>query len=176
MFALGCIKSMSCHTDRCPTGIATQDPRRRHRLDVPDKVDRVFNYHDNALKALRELLSAAGLRDTAELGPEHIIHRVSSTEVRSLGRLYPFLEPGQLLTGTLDDERHAVFKMFWHEARPDTFDAPARVLALRTSKLTQRTSRAAYPRNDGGGRRQPSTRGRHRASIGWHEFTVPSVL
>ena len=135
MFALGCIQSMSCHTDRCPTGIATQDPRRWRRLDVPDKADRVFNYHDNTLKALRELLSAAGLRDTAELGPEHIIHRVTSTEVRSLGRLYPFLEPGQLLTGTLDDERHAVFKMFWADARPDTFNAPARVLALRTSKL-----------------------------------------
>jgi glutamate synthase domain-containing protein 2 len=28
MFALGCIQSQSCHTDRCPTGVATQDPRR----------------------------------------------------------------------------------------------------------------------------------------------------
>jgi glutamate synthase domain-containing protein 2 len=135
MFSLGCIQSMSCHTDRCPTGIATQDPRRWGRLDVPDKSDRVFNYHDNTLKALRELLSAAGLRDTAELGPEHIIHRVTSTEVRSLGRLYRFLDPGQLLAGSLDDERLAVFKMFWADARPDTFEPPARVLALRTSKL-----------------------------------------
>ena len=25
MFALGCIQSQSCHTDRCPTGVATQD-------------------------------------------------------------------------------------------------------------------------------------------------------
>jgi len=135
MFSLGCIQSMSCHTDRCPTGIATQDPRRWGRLDVPDKSDRVLNYHDNTLKALRELLSAAGLRDTAELGPEHIIHRVTSTEVRSLGRLYRFLEPGQLLAGPLDDERLAVFRMFWADARPDTFEPPARVLSLRTSKL-----------------------------------------
>ena len=34
MFSLGCIQSMSCHTDRCPTGIATQDPRRWGRLDA----------------------------------------------------------------------------------------------------------------------------------------------
>ena len=136
MFSLGCIQSMSCHTDRCPTGIATQDPRRWGMLDVPDKSERVFNYHENTLQALRELLSAAGLRDTSELGPEHIIHRVSSTEIRSLGRLYPFLAPRQLLNGTLDDPGHAVFKMFWDDARPDTFDAPARVLALRASKLS----------------------------------------
>ncbi len=28
MFALGCIQSLSCHTDRCPTGVTTQDPSR----------------------------------------------------------------------------------------------------------------------------------------------------
>ena len=31
MFALGCIQSLSCHTDRCPTGVATQDPTRDAR-------------------------------------------------------------------------------------------------------------------------------------------------
>jgi glutamate synthase domain-containing protein 2 len=41
MFALGCIQSQSCHTDRCPTGIATQDPGRWRKLDVPDKAVRV---------------------------------------------------------------------------------------------------------------------------------------
>src|SRR5260364_142576 len=33
MFALGCIQSLSCHTDRCPTGVATQDPTRARALD-----------------------------------------------------------------------------------------------------------------------------------------------
>ena len=28
MFSLGCIQSLSCHTDRCPTGVSTQDPAR----------------------------------------------------------------------------------------------------------------------------------------------------
>jgi len=135
MFALGCIQSMSCHTDRCPTGIATQDPRRWGKLDVPDKASRVRNYHENTLQALGELLAAAGLRDPSELGPEHVIHRVSATEVRSLGQLYAFLEPGQLLHGSLDDERLSVFKMFWNEARADSFAAPARIVALRRSKL-----------------------------------------
>src|SRR5579863_9307464 len=29
MFALGCIQAQSCHTDRCPTGVATQDRTRQ---------------------------------------------------------------------------------------------------------------------------------------------------
>ena len=62
MFALGCIQSQSCHTDLCPTGVATQDPRRWKHLDVPDKAARVKNFHENTLLALKELLAAAGLR------------------------------------------------------------------------------------------------------------------
>ena len=34
MFALGCIQSLSCHTDRCPTGVATQDKTRARALVV----------------------------------------------------------------------------------------------------------------------------------------------
>ncbi|MFT2526214.1 glutamate synthase-related protein, partial [Escherichia coli] len=36
MFALGCIQSQSCHTDRCPTGVATQNAQRARALVVPD--------------------------------------------------------------------------------------------------------------------------------------------
>ena len=52
MFALGCIQSQSCHTDRCPTGIATQDKLRQRALVVPDKAERVANFHRNTLKAV----------------------------------------------------------------------------------------------------------------------------
>ena len=87
MFALGCIQSQSCHTDRCPTGVATQDASRWSKLDVPDKATRVANFHRNTLLALRDLLQAAGLSHPRELGPEHVIRRVSSHEVRSLATL-----------------------------------------------------------------------------------------
>jgi glutamate synthase domain-containing protein 2 len=131
MFALGCIQSQSCHTDRCPTGVATQNPARWRHLDVPDKATRVHNFHENTLRALRDLLCAAGLLHPDELGPEHIVRRVSPVEVRSLAALYRFLEPGELLSQVPD---HAVFKQFWTEARSDSFDAPLRVKSLRASK------------------------------------------
>lgn len=131
MFALGCIQSLSCHTDRCPTGIATQNPRRWKHLDPADKATRVHQYHDNTLRALRDLLCAAGLTDPSELGPEHILRRVSPVEIRSLAALYRYLRPGELLQGLPD---HAVFRDFWAEARSDAFQPPGRVDALRRSK------------------------------------------
>jgi glutamate synthase domain-containing protein 2 len=131
MFALGCIQSQNCHTDRCPTGVATQDPTRWRKLDVADKAERVRKFHDNTLKALKELSAAAGLRHPNEIGPEHVIRRVSSTEVRSLAALYHFVAPGELLGGVPD---HAVFRVFWQAARADTFAPPRTVLERHHTK------------------------------------------
>jgi glutamate synthase domain-containing protein 2 len=132
MFALGCIQSQNCHTDRCPTGVATQDPGRWKKLDVPDKSERVKMFHENTLKALKELIAAAGLHHPNEIGPEHVIRRVSSTEVRSLSALYQFVKPGELIGGLPD---HAVFKVFWDVARADSFAPPHTVLELQHTKL-----------------------------------------
>jgi glutamate synthase domain-containing protein 2 len=132
MFSLGCIQSLSCHTDRCPTGVATQDPRRQRALVPEDKASRVFHFHQNTLAALRELIGAAGLMHPSELGPEHIIRRLSSSQVRPLSRVLHFLEPGELLEGIPD---HPVFQAFWADARAGSFEAPARVRAMRGTKI-----------------------------------------
>src|SRR3546814_14114371 len=47
MFAVGCIQAQACHTDKCPTGVATQDPKRHKALVVADKSVRVKRFHDN---------------------------------------------------------------------------------------------------------------------------------
>jgi glutamate synthase domain-containing protein 2 len=117
MFALGCIQSLSCHTDRCPTGVTTQDPSRARALVVPHKIDRVYNYHHATLHALAELLAAAGLEHPQQLRPIHFSKRSSSTEVCTFAQLYPALRPGELIDGT-DDVR---FRDAWSMARADTF-------------------------------------------------------
>jgi len=133
MFALGCIQARSCHTDRCPTGVATQDPRRWRALDVPDKATRVHQFHRNTVRALRDLIGAAGLTDPCELGPEHILRRVSPTEVRALSELYRFLQPGELLDARTLPE-HEVFRRYWPLARSDSFAPPQQVSSMRASK------------------------------------------
>ncbi|HLT14084.1 MAG TPA: FMN-binding glutamate synthase family protein [Marinobacter sp.] len=132
MFALGCIQALNCHTGRCPSGIATQDPRRGNKLDVPLKSERVYRFHKNTLEALQNLLEASGLRHPSELGPEHIVRRVSKTEVHSYLDLFPFLEPGALLEGKTG---LTVFDKYWESARPDTFEPPEFILRLRETKL-----------------------------------------
>jgi hypothetical protein len=87
----------------------------------------VFQFHENTLKGLKELLSAAGLPHPRKLGPEHVIRRVSSTEVRSLAALYKWARLGELLSAVPD---HPVFKVFWSVSRADTFAAPPNVLAV----------------------------------------------
>ncbi|HLS83384.1 MAG TPA: FMN-binding glutamate synthase family protein [Arenimonas sp.] len=132
MFALGCIQSQSCHTGLCPTGVATQDRRRQAALDPADKATRVHNFHRNTVEALRELLAAAGLEHPRQLGPEHIIRRVSSTEVRSLAKLHRFVPQGQLLEAVPE---HPVFQVFWDSARADRFAPPPEAAAMMATKL-----------------------------------------
>ena len=106
MFAIGCIQSLSCHTDHCPTGVATQDPTRQRALRVPDKAPRVHQFHAATLEALNELVAAAGLSHPSELRAEHFSRRITPSVVKTFAELYPPLTPGALLTGT-DDPRFA---------------------------------------------------------------------
>jgi glutamate synthase domain-containing protein 2 len=117
MFSLGCIQSLSCHTDRCPTGVTTQDPSRNRALVVPDKIERVYNYHHSTLHALTELIAAAGLEHPQQIRPIHFSQRTSNTTVCSFAQLYPSLRPGELIMGTKDVR----FRDAWTMARADSF-------------------------------------------------------
>ena len=51
MFTLGCIQAQRCHTNTCPTGVATQDPARSRSIDVDSKADNVQRFHRATLDA-----------------------------------------------------------------------------------------------------------------------------
>ncbi|MCD2513168.1 FMN-binding glutamate synthase family protein [Comamonas endophytica] len=119
MFAIGCIQSQSCHTNKCPTGVATQDLLRQRALVVPDKAARVFNFHRNTLRALAEMLAAAGLEHPSQLKAKHLVRRMSATEVKLFSQLHVFLKPGELLTGEVEGEFYA---RMWQLARADSFE------------------------------------------------------
>jgi glutamate synthase domain-containing protein 2 len=128
MFALGCLQAQTCHTGYCPTGVTTQDPLRMRALVVPDKAERVHHFHQATLESLKDLVGSAGLGHPSELGPEHIIRRISAREVRSLANLHNWVRPGELLEGTY---RQPVFSSFWASARTDSFMPPADGLRVR---------------------------------------------
>ncbi|SFV06708.1 FMN-binding glutamate synthase family protein [Pseudoduganella namucuonensis] len=121
MFALGCIQSQSCHTDHCPTGVATQDPLRQRALVVPDKTSRVAHFHQNTLKALAELIAAAGLTHPSQLKPHHIVRRISPNQVKLASALLPYLEPGELLDPSQLSRLPPVFGLYWPMAQAESF-------------------------------------------------------
>lgn len=122
MFALGCLQAQTCHTGHCPTGVTTQDPVRQRALVVPNKAERVFNFHRNTLHALQELVQAAGLQHPRDITAEHIVRRTSESEVRLLATLIHPLKPGELLG---DVQRlphlHPVYRHYWPRASAEQF-------------------------------------------------------
>jgi glutamate synthase domain-containing protein 2 len=122
MFALGCIQAQACHTGNCPTGVTTQDPHRQKALHVPTKADRVYNFHQQTLQALQEMVQAAGLTHPGAITAHHIVRRLDDNQVRLLANLVPQMPAGGLLEGALS-EQHNVFKLYWPRAQADSFAA-----------------------------------------------------
>jgi glutamate synthase domain-containing protein 2 len=118
MFALGCIQSRSCNTDKCPTGIATQNPARYKALDVVLKGQRVAAYHGAMIENLLELLAAAGLENLEELEPGHIHQRVGGTVVKDYDDMYPPIPIGCLLNASTVPGK---WKASWEKANADSW-------------------------------------------------------
>jgi glutamate synthase domain-containing protein 2 len=117
MFALGCIQALKCNSNKCPVGVATQDPRLVKGLDVDDKAVRVANFHRKTVESLLELTGAAGLDSPALLHPELLIRRVSQTEVRPVSEIYPTLEWGCLANGNPPPH----YAKWWSQASSERF-------------------------------------------------------
>ena len=110
MMALGCIQALVCNTNKCPTGVATQDPQLVAGLVVEDKKIRVANYHEETVKSFVELLGAAGIDNHNRLTRSHIYRRVFMNQVRTFEDIYPSLEPGCMLTGNIPDKYQDDFR------------------------------------------------------------------
>jgi glutamate synthase domain-containing protein 2 len=119
MFAVGCIQAQTCHTGHCPTGVTAQDPLRQRALVVPDKADRVTNFHRNTIHALAELVAAAGLDHPSALKPHHFLQRGTSDTVITYAEQYEQLLPGQLIADPASSRR---FGEAWRVAQAHSFD------------------------------------------------------
>lgn len=97
MFSIGCLQSLRCNDNTCPTGVATQDPSRAYALNVRDKAPNVYNFHKATINSFLEFIGAAGLESPDDLKPWHIFRRISESQALHYDEIYDFLSPGQLL-------------------------------------------------------------------------------
>ena len=117
MFALGCIQALQCHSNACPTGVATQDPNLVEGLVVEHKSKRVANYHRATIAHFLEILGAAGMTHPSQVRPNHLYRRVNSTEIRMFHEIYEYIAPGCLLNGDIPYS----FKEAWNAAHESSF-------------------------------------------------------
>jgi len=97
MIALGCVQSLVCNTNKCPTGVATQDPTLENGLVVKDKACRVAMFHDKTVKAAMEIIASAGLECSSQLNRSHIYRRTSQTDILRYDQIYPYPLESSLL-------------------------------------------------------------------------------
>ncbi len=119
MFALGCIQSQRCHTNTCPVGVATQDPKRTRALVIEDKATRVYNYQRNTAAEFNQLLASLGLEHPDQLTPSLLMRRIDPVTVKSYAELHRNLETGELLK----EPRQAPWDELWEAASADHFGA-----------------------------------------------------
>jgi glutamate synthase domain-containing protein 2 len=72
MFALGCIQSLQCHKNTCPTGITTHNIKLQKGLDPTDKAERVASYQRNMTKSVAMIAHSCGVSEPRQLKPEHV--------------------------------------------------------------------------------------------------------
>ncbi|HRP38217.1 MAG: FMN-binding glutamate synthase family protein [Chitinophagales bacterium] len=101
MMAIGCIQALLCNTNRCPTGIATQDPKLTVGLVVEDKKVRLAKYQQATVNSFVELLGAAGLDEMKNITRSHIYRRISLNEMLTYEEIFPSIEIGSMLHGNI---------------------------------------------------------------------------
>ncbi|NKB47554.1 MAG: FMN-binding glutamate synthase family protein [Legionellales bacterium] len=117
MFSLGCVQSRRCHTNMCPTGVATQKPDRVYALNIDDKAPKVMHFHQATMDSFLEVLGAAGLDKVADVTPGHIFRRVATAMVKHYDEIFPFLQPGELLGDDIPES----FRDHWQNASAEYF-------------------------------------------------------
>lgn len=117
MFSLGCVQTMRCHTDTCPTGIATQSQALQRALVIPEKAARVARFQQATLDALHDIVVSAGIQSPDDFTPDGFRQRINAAEMRSIDEIYPFVEQGELIAGARDSR----LATWWNLASPESF-------------------------------------------------------
>lgn len=92
MFALGCIQSLQCHLDTCPTGITTHNRRLQKGLVVSDKARRVQTFANSVNHDVDVLAHSCGLTNAREFRRQHVRIVQSAGHSVLLSDLYPYPE------------------------------------------------------------------------------------
>ena len=72
MMSIGCIQAQKCHTNHCPTGIATSNKWLQSGIDVSLKSERFYLYHQTLVKEIAEISHACGYEHPCQMTMDDI--------------------------------------------------------------------------------------------------------
>ncbi|NPC92859.1 FMN-binding glutamate synthase family protein [Bacillus sp. WMMC1349] len=84
MFSVGCIQAQVCHTNHCPVGVATTDPKLQKALVVEEKTYRVTNYILSLREGLFDLAATAGIDTPVKFSREHIVYKQETGQLAAV--------------------------------------------------------------------------------------------
>ncbi|WP_183095776.1 FMN-binding glutamate synthase family protein [Nocardioides stalactiti] len=90
MLSIGCIQSQKCHTDECPTGVATQNSWLVRGLDPVSKADRCAAYLIQLRKELIRVSGAVGVAHPSMVTPHDVEILNGDYESRTLTGMYGY--------------------------------------------------------------------------------------
>ena len=70
--AVGCVAARICHTNNCPSGVATQRPELRRRLDVDTGAERLARFFDASVRLMQVMARACGHHRLADFQPQDL--------------------------------------------------------------------------------------------------------
>ena len=88
LFALGCIQSHKCNTNKCPTGITTQDPHLMAGLVVGDKAERVAMFQAKTVHVALEITGALGYESADKISGKDVVRRTANFGLRDFNEVY----------------------------------------------------------------------------------------
>jgi glutamate synthase domain-containing protein 2 len=89
MFALGCIQSLKCHKNTCPTGVTTHNKRLQKGLNPEDKAVKVANYVKHINYAVGIISHSCGVKEPRSLGRKHVRLVQENGKSVPMSELYP---------------------------------------------------------------------------------------
>lgn len=97
MFALGCIMSLKCHRNTCPTGVATHKSRLQRGLDPGKKAVRIANYANNIEREVGIIAHSCGVLEPRRLRRHHARMVMPGGKSVLLSELYPEVQPARAI-------------------------------------------------------------------------------
>ncbi|CAJ1968393.1 unnamed protein product [Cylindrotheca closterium] len=136
MMSLGCIQALKCNTNRCPTGIATQDKELQYGLDPLEKTNRVYHYHRKTVLSASEIVGTIGRESFDEISSGDIMRRVRQGKVQTLSEYLPEVETGCLLNGSGPERLQEVWDSV--DGGADSTAVVGAVMDIRRTSTTKR--------------------------------------